>query len=100
GIDYWWLEKGDSDNDLFPIDQNGVIRNNTVLTQKKYHIAFSVNDTKGFTLVQYYNFFVVEPTITPTTTTTTTTNTSGIESLVFIVILSLGLVAPFRKRKK
>ncbi|MHA2175392.1 MAG: hypothetical protein ACXACP_03870 [Candidatus Hodarchaeales archaeon] len=100
GIDYWWLEKGDYDNDLFTIDQNGVIRNNTVLTQKKYHIAFSVNDTKGFTLVQYYNFFVVEPTITPTTTTTTTTNTSGIESLVFIVILSLGLVAPFRKRKK
>ena len=101
GIDQWWLNAGEYDNDLFTIDQSGMIRNSTVLTIKKYHIVFSVNDTQGYTLNQYYNFRVLEAAILPTTTTTITSNeTSGIESLFSIVIFSLMIVVPFRKRKK
>lgn len=101
GIDHWWLETDEYDNDLFTIDQNGVIRNDTVLIQKKYNLAFSVNDTQGFTLKQYFNFRVVTPT-TPsdtTTETTTTTKTASIMSLAFITILSLVIVVHFKKRK-
>ena len=102
GIDHWWLEADEYDNNLFSIDQSGVIRNNTALTTRKYHVLFSVNDTQGYTLEQYYSFRVVTPTTSPITTTTTTPTSdesSGIENFVFIAILSLIFATPFRKKR-
>ena len=56
GIDHWWL----SNTVNFSIDEFGVIRNNTVLSPRVYHLTVVVYDTSGNSLGTDFSVTVVD----------------------------------------
>ncbi|RDE11255.1 MAG: hypothetical protein C4K49_12005 [Candidatus Thorarchaeota archaeon] len=58
GIDAWWL----NDTLRFIIDQNGVIRNKTVITTGQYGLQVWVNDTIGYVQTALFFFRVCDTT--------------------------------------
>lgn len=77
GVDYWWL----NDTTHFTIDEQGVIRNATVLEPGVYRLEVRVYDPFDNYCTATLIITVLEsPTTTTTTTTSTTTTTTTTSS--------------------
>ena len=85
GIDHWWLNS----TSHFSIDENGVIRNTTLLEAGIYNLKVRVYDPYGAYCSASLVITVLD-TSTPTTTTPTTTTTTTVEGIDPLVTLVLG----------